>query len=68
MVSSIDLESDEVWMIYWSLIHMLTFFLKDKNTPRNPMNVAIQMLIESPQRTIICHRRLSSSRLVGATM
>jgi hypothetical protein len=27
MVSSIDLESSEEWMIYWSLIHILTFFL-----------------------------------------
>jgi len=27
MVSSIDLESSEEWMIYWSLIHILTFIL-----------------------------------------
>jgi hypothetical protein len=27
MVSSIDLESDDVWVIYWSLTYILTFYL-----------------------------------------
>jgi hypothetical protein len=27
MVSSIDLESSEEWLTYWSQIHILTFFL-----------------------------------------
>jgi len=27
MVSSIDLELSEEWMTFWSLIHILTFFL-----------------------------------------
>ncbi len=27
MVSSADLEADEVWMVFWSFMHILTLFL-----------------------------------------
>jgi hypothetical protein len=37
MVSSIDIESSEEWMIYWSLIYILTFFLDFFNI-MNAMN------------------------------